>query len=355
MDIRMLELWPEAICAELRELLAVPVTARAAGDVPQAAGAYRTVLLVEGPVRGVVYLTVSSAGMVQFAQMAAGDEVDARAAWTGEALEAWRRLLDAAGTRLATRLTEESAQGVSQNFSQSRCTILLAETTAVDGMHSASGAKTGAAATAVQQWLLRAGESEIALSVSVQVEAPGEELQVSASQAASSGDNVRPQDAIESGVAEGISGATFSAKSNVPTALKEESGGISAQKSSATAPAAQTAAPAAEAAGSDCSAARPQERPKACEPRQRLDLLLDIELEATLRFGALELPLREVLELGPGDVLPLDRHVREPVDLVVGDRIVARGEVVLVDGNFGLHVTEVAEPRSRLETIRCLF
>lgn len=89
--------------------------------------------------------------------------------------------------------------------------------------------------------------------------------------------------------------------------------------------------------------------------KQRLDLLLDIELEATLRFGALELPLREVLELGPGDVLPLDRHVREPVELVVGDRIVARGEVVLVAGNFALHVTEVAEPRSRLETIRCLF
>ena len=89
--------------------------------------------------------------------------------------------------------------------------------------------------------------------------------------------------------------------------------------------------------------------------RQRLDLLLDIELEATLRFGALELPLREVLELGPGDVLPLDRHVREPVELVVGDRIVAKGEVVLVGGNFALHVTEVAEPRRRLETIRCLF
>jgi flagellar motor switch protein FliN/FliY len=89
--------------------------------------------------------------------------------------------------------------------------------------------------------------------------------------------------------------------------------------------------------------------------KQRLDLLLDIELEATLRFGALELPLREVLELGPGDVLPLDRHVREPVELVVGDRIVAKGEVVLVGGNFALHVTEVAEPRRRLETIRCLF
>ena len=65
--------------------------------------------------------------------------------------------------------------------------------------------------------------------------------------------------------------------------------------------------------------------------------------------------LREVLELGPGDVVELDRHVSEPVDLVVGDRIVARGEVVVVNGNFALRITEVATPQLRLESIRCLF
>jgi flagellar motor switch protein FliN len=86
-----------------------------------------------------------------------------------------------------------------------------------------------------------------------------------------------------------------------------------------------------------------------------LDLLLDVELEATLRFGCRELLLGEVLDLGPGDVVQLDRTVRDPVDLVVGDKIVARGEVVLVNGNFGLRVTEVATPRKRLESIRCLF
>lgn len=84
-------------------------------------------------------------------------------------------------------------------------------------------------------------------------------------------------------------------------------------------------------------------------------LLLDVELEASLRFGCRELPLGDLLDLGPGDVVQLDRHVADPVDLIVGDKIVARGEVVLVNGNFGLRVTEVAEPRKRLETIRCLF
>jgi len=88
---------------------------------------------------------------------------------------------------------------------------------------------------------------------------------------------------------------------------------------------------------------------------EAMAMLYDIELDATLQFGSRELPLKEVLELGPGDVLELDRHVSEPVDLVIGDRIVARGEVVIVSGNFAVRVTEVATPQLRLESIRCLF
>lgn len=86
-----------------------------------------------------------------------------------------------------------------------------------------------------------------------------------------------------------------------------------------------------------------------------VELLLDVELEAALRFGCREMPLGEILDLGPGDVVELDRHISDPVDLIVGDKIVARGEVVLVNGNFGLRIMEVAAPRKRLENIRCLF
>lgn len=95
-------------------------------------------------------------------------------------------------------------------------------------------------------------------------------------------------------------------------------------------------------------------RPESEDPAN-LDLLLDIELQASLRFGGREMPLEEILDLGPGDVVSLDRPVDDPIDLVVGDRIVARGEVVLIDGCYGLRVLEVAEPRKRLETVRCLF
>jgi flagellar motor switch protein FliN len=123
---------------------------------------------------------------------------------------------------------------------------------------------------------------------------------------------------------------------------------------------AAAAAPAKPQAAASAAAGAPVSSPVAAaagnsDLRPGLELLLDVELEASLRFGSREMPLGEILELGPGDVVQLDRHVADPVDLLVGDKIVARGEVVLVNGNFGLRVTEVAEPRRRLESIRCLF
>ncbi|MGA2349363.1 MAG: FliM/FliN family flagellar motor switch protein [Terracidiphilus sp.] len=111
--------------------------------------------------------------------------------------------------------------------------------------------------------------------------------------------------------------------------------------------------PAAAQSAAPSAAAPPQSAPPNWSAG--IELLLDVELEAALRFGCKELPLGEILDLGPGDVVQLDRNVADPVDLIVGDKIVARGEVVLVNGNFGLRVTEVASPRKRLESIRCLF
>ena len=82
---------------------------------------------------------------------------------------------------------------------------------------------------------------------------------------------------------------------------------------------------------------------------------LDVELEVRLHFGGREMKLAEALEIAPGTVLELDRDVTDPVDLLVGDRIVARGEVVVVGGSFALHVSEVLEPQPRLESVRCLL
>ena len=112
----------------------------------------------------------------------------------------------------------------------------------------------------------------------------------------------------------------------------------------------------AEAAKAEAAAAaNVQAASVAVETDPGIELLQDVELDATLQFGSKEMLLRDVLELGPGDVVELDRHIAEPVDLVVGDRIVARGEVVVANGNFALRILEVATPQMRLESIRCLF
>jgi flagellar motor switch protein FliN/FliY len=83
-----------------------------------------------------------------------------------------------------------------------------------------------------------------------------------------------------------------------------------------------------------------------------LELLLDVQLEATIRFGAREMLLRNIFGLMPGAVVELDQMVNDPAELLVAGRLIARGEVVVVDGNFGLRVTEVASPKVRAEVLK---
>jgi flagellar motor switch protein FliN/FliY len=83
-----------------------------------------------------------------------------------------------------------------------------------------------------------------------------------------------------------------------------------------------------------------------------LAMLLDAELEATIRFGDCELSLGDILRFAPGDVVELDQRVDEPAQLIVAGRTIARGEVVVVDGNFGLRITEVTSASQRAEVIR---
>lgn len=98
------------------------------------------------------------------------------------------------------------------------------------------------------------------------------------------------------------------------------------------------------AKGNPAGDAAPAASPPAASP---LDLLLDVQLEATIRFGERQLLLREVLTAAPGSILELDRGLEEPADLLVAGRLIARGEVVVVNGHFGLRITELASPSQR--------
>jgi flagellar motor switch protein FliN len=86
-------------------------------------------------------------------------------------------------------------------------------------------------------------------------------------------------------------------------------------------------------------------------PSSNLDLLFDVQLEATIRFGGRQLLLREILSLSPGSAIGLDRQIDEPAELLVAGRLVARGQVVVVDGNFGLRITDVTSARQRSELL----
>jgi flagellar motor switch protein FliN/FliY len=77
----------------------------------------------------------------------------------------------------------------------------------------------------------------------------------------------------------------------------------------------------------------------------RLDAVLGVDLPLVVRFGRTVLPLRTIADLGPGSLIDMGRSPEEPVDLLVGDRLIARGEVVVVGGNYGVRITELATGR----------
>jgi flagellar motor switch protein FliN/FliY len=79
---------------------------------------------------------------------------------------------------------------------------------------------------------------------------------------------------------------------------------------------------------------------------------LDIELEAALRFGEREMLLRDILNLNSGSIIELNRRVNEPVELLVCGKVVAKGDVVVLDGNYALRVTQIGSPADRMSSLR---
>lgn len=82
-----------------------------------------------------------------------------------------------------------------------------------------------------------------------------------------------------------------------------------------------------------------------------IDLLLDVRMPVAIELGRTELPIAELLTLGPGSVIELNKLAGEPVDLLVNNKIIARGEVVVVDENFGVRVTSLLSPEERIKSL----
>lgn len=83
------------------------------------------------------------------------------------------------------------------------------------------------------------------------------------------------------------------------------------------------------------------------QPAGSMDLLLDVTVTAVVELGRSKMRIRDILQLGPGSIVELDRLAGEPVDLYVNDRLVAKGEVVVIDENFGFRVIQVITREER--------
>jgi len=83
-----------------------------------------------------------------------------------------------------------------------------------------------------------------------------------------------------------------------------------------------------------------------------MDLLLDVELPISISFGRTRIPLKDVLKLTTGSIVELNRGTSEPVEVLVNRSLIARGEVVVIDGNYGVKIQQIVSPEDRLRSLR---
>ena len=87
-------------------------------------------------------------------------------------------------------------------------------------------------------------------------------------------------------------------------------------------------------------------------PVQSLDFILDIPLKLTVELGRSKMEIREVIQLAQGSVIELSKFVGEPLEVLVNDKLIARGEVVVVNEKFGVRITDIISPVERIEQLK---
>jgi flagellar motor switch protein FliN/FliY len=95
----------------------------------------------------------------------------------------------------------------------------------------------------------------------------------------------------------------------------------------------------------------PNDNNSAENPR-RLDLLLDVPLDIAVELGRARMSIQDLLTLGPGSVIELDKIAGEALDILVNDRLVARGEAVVVNDKFGVRITDIVSQAERIARLR---
>jgi len=85
--------------------------------------------------------------------------------------------------------------------------------------------------------------------------------------------------------------------------------------------------------------------------RHNIDMLLDVTMPISIELGRTSMPIQDILNLGPGSVVELNKLAGEPVELLVNDKLIARGEVVVVDENFGIRITSMISQEERIKSL----
>jgi flagellar motor switch protein FliN/FliY len=93
------------------------------------------------------------------------------------------------------------------------------------------------------------------------------------------------------------------------------------------------------------------QEPAARSGQQSIDMLMDVNLPISIELGRTRMTIQDILALGPGSVVELNKLAGEPVDLLVNYKVVARGEVVVIDENFGVRITQLLTPEERLRAL----
>jgi flagellar motor switch protein FliN/FliY len=93
-------------------------------------------------------------------------------------------------------------------------------------------------------------------------------------------------------------------------------------------------------------------QPQKPESTRRLDMLLDVPLEVGVELGRTRMTIQDLLQLGPGSVVELDKVAGEALDILVNGRLVARGEAVVVNDKFGVRITDIVSPQERIQRLR---
>ncbi len=117
-------------------------------------------------------------------------------------------------------------------------------------------------------------------------------------------------------------------------------------------PEAKPIAQAAVASANASPAPPPMVQRSPADDSKTFDLLLDVELPVSVSFGHAQVPLKDVLKLTTGSIVELSRAVSEPVDIVVNNCVIARGEVVVIEGNFGVRIQQVISRSERLRSLQ---